>query len=945
MSLRASWITTLFLPLAWSLVASSAAESGTIDLSKPNGFAFPLASLVVANLDGQPALDLAGIHDTNVLVELNNGSGSFSTTRTFPMGTFSLVAFATADLDGDGRRDLVAITSQPALATRLNAPGMIFGNVVIDTLPSRGAGLALGDLNGDGAPDAVTTLPDSGEIAICLNDGAGAFGPPLVIRVGSTFTEPVIGDFNGDGHPDVVVATYAPNQAILLIAGHGDGTFDPPAPAVFTDEYRHALVAADFDGDGKLDLGAVGDDDVAIHWNLGNGTFAPAQVLSPGFQEFFQPSAHRIAAGDLDRDGRLDLVVGGCGPIGFDHGNNYLAVFPNRGGRAFGHARQYRVGVNPKDVAVADLDGDGWLDGVATCAGLNEQGIVGQPNQVAATFVLKSAGAAGLTSMLEVYEPVWLPARPAADSVPDLYGGHDGTFYRAHNLGHGIFADAESIGTGDPLVARDLDGDGDEDLLIAHGDTLAARLNLGAPGLGPERPIGSGLHFEDFGDANGDHHPDLFATDATHRVRIFTGDGSGGFAPPLDTGVDAPVDGAGEWPAAARDVNGDGLADLEFAVALPTEDTGSGDQRFVHRLDFIVRLGNGNGSFAAPETTQAVYRDQFVHDGGGGPIVFGDWNGDGLVDVACGAASCLSGNPSWFPAFVSTGSGTFAPFASLDGGASMCDLAAADLNGDRRDDLVRIDSPVGNTYSATPLASDGLGGFSGVAYQMGDFPVLLSVADFDGDGRKDVLTRNDKIPDYTRFSYSIRRNVTTQATPTSVAVALVVSTFSAGAVHLDWYAGAPGRFAGAIEKRTSGADWKSLGTRVSDDDGHLRYTDTDVVAGRSYAYRLDLAPATGGATIATSWILVPVSELTLSGVWPNPVAGRPALVFSTPSRGDVEMKLIDVAGRVVADERFPNLDPGSHRLAFRGPTPPPGYYVAQVEHAGRRLQTPVVVLR
>lgn len=145
-----------------------------------------------------------------------------------------------------------------------------------------------------------------------------------------------------------------------------------------------------------------------------------------------------------------------------------------------------------------------------------------------------------------------------------------------------------------------------------------------------------------------------------------------------------------------------------------------------HKLDLVVAegnaefallLGNGDGSFVAP-----VY----VFDGDGGPIVSGDFNGDGNLDIAEAGSSGLA-------ILLGNGDGTFKPVA-FPYTSSLSSVLAGDLNGDGKVDIVSgtggeiqvfVSNGDGTFDAPAPVSSTGMG---------------VALADLNGDGKLDVVT-------------------------------------------------------------------------------------------------------------------------------------------------------------------------------------------------------------
>jgi hypothetical protein len=174
----------------------------------------------------------------------------------------------------------------------------------------------VGDFNADGRLDAVvagggtTTYPDSG-LAVSLGNGDGTFtqasGSP--ISLGKNLTAIVTADFNGDGKLDLAV-TDSGGNAVMILLGNGDGTF-AVVTTILVGNQPDAIVAADFDNDGKLDLAVANYADGTITLLLGNGDGTFTEAAGSPYAVGYGP--YQIAAADFNGDGKLDLAVANLG--------------------------------------------------------------------------------------------------------------------------------------------------------------------------------------------------------------------------------------------------------------------------------------------------------------------------------------------------------------------------------------------------------------------------------------------------------------------------------------------------------------------------------------------------------------------------------------------------------------------------------------------------------
>ena len=294
---------------------------------------------------------------------------AFGQSATFTQQQYPIIGNTqvAADFNGDGKLDLAAAGVKSA-SVMLNNGNGTFAPKTDFPLVTWTQDAAAGDFNGDGKQDLVVTIQDPQiGLALLLGTGTGSFGAPTYFPNPSGFDSPAViaTDLNNDAKLDVVImhniacwtAPCRPARIVTVMLGNGDGTFQP-ARDIDVNTFPYSMAIGDFNRDGRKDL-AVGGSNTQMSILLGNadGSFVlqPVMSLVPGGDLF--SACNDTDIGDFNQDGFQDIVT----PLG--NGNGIGVLLGNGDGTfRFGVRNQEDAVSSPTSIAVADYNGDGFLD-------------------------------------------------------------------------------------------------------------------------------------------------------------------------------------------------------------------------------------------------------------------------------------------------------------------------------------------------------------------------------------------------------------------------------------------------------------------------------------------------------------------------------------------------------------------------------------------------------
>jgi subtilisin family serine protease len=554
-------------------------------VSDPGAGSF-ITNVAAGDLDGDGCADAVTVEALGLVRVFkgtcDGGFWGFPNVVTLGAGE-APVSVAVADMNGDGNLDVVtgggffgvgAGVGEEAsnLVTVLfgDGKGNLASPKVYRTAPSV-FGLAVVDLNGDGKPEVISASQDTDKISVLLNDGQGNLDGPTGGYVGyitegqqgavnAPYSNFIVEDLNGDGKPDLAFVeaeqTYSSPWEFTVMLNDGTGHFSTPTRTAMADFTvpPAGYVLGDFRNTGRPDLvvsssGYQGKENAVLVFvpNKGDGSFGKAEVTLLDLNQI--SGLGLIAAGDFNKDGKLDLVGMVVSPQSAPGVPAYeLVTFAGNGDGTFRTAASLPFGSTvtspPFMIFVGDYNRDGKLDVLVW----TYDNIVGTQNH-------------------NVYE--FLGNGDGTFAAPKLILPNFGFFGMA-DLNHDGYPDIVEFNQLPSAPPSGLDAPsftvyiGQSDGTFKQGQTYFPYSGSVYPGYGFSNVGINQILTPMLADFNGDGNIDVGVVMLTpyplakSYMQVLAGNGDGTFTPTYEV---IPFDKFG-LPTNAADVDGDGRADL-----------------------------------------------------------------------------------------------------------------------------------------------------------------------------------------------------------------------------------------------------------------------------------------------------------------------------------------------------------------------------------------------
>lgn len=518
---------------------------------------------------------------------------------------------------------------------------------------------------------------------------------------GQLAKSPVSVDFNNDGKPDVAIANYSSNTISILL-GNGLGsltsftTVSSTAPSV--------IASADFNNDGNFDLVSVNATFSLVSIYIGNGTGNFTNPVT--YTLNFYPKSIYIA--NVNADSNVDLII-----TGITTTNNIKFYFGDGAGN-FTYSSAISTGNYIADLLKGDFNADGKID-LALCHQ--------NPGNVVKIYAGNGVGSFALAATpLALYDPKNITSSDYnQDGILDLAiikGQNSDSLAVLLGIGNGSFTIANTFAVfsySQKMISADYNNDGHIDLAIANPNLGIVTILYGS-GTGQFNTSLQIARMENTTelvpkDFNADGFEDLLfinsssfsskvclilgtATELNYRASVFQISGTAYFT-------------------LSDDFDNDGNSDIATTIAEAGVSVIYGDG-----------LGNAKAIKAYGMTT-GIYC-----------LTSGDFNHDGLIDIAASSASQNSAR-----VLINNGNMDFTQQPSLSMGSSPFAITKGDFNNDGNLDIVTANSGFNNI---TVRYGDGLGAFPIIASAtVGSQPNFIVAEDFNNDGFTDIVTSNN----------------------------------------------------------------------------------------------------------------------------------------------------------------------------------------------------------